>query len=169
MARALLLNASFEPLCVVPARRAVVLVLKEKAEIVDRNGAVFRSERRTVPVPTVIRLVHFVRVPFRATAPLSRRAVFARDAHRCQYCGSGAENLDHVIPRSRGGPHTWENVVASCRSCNARKEDRLPAECGMALRRTPTAPHATHSLIVSAGPIDPAWHQYLGTEQAVPA
>ena len=87
MARALLLNASFEPLCVVSSRRAVVLVLKEKAEIVHRNGAVFRSERRSVPVPTVIRLVHFVRVPFRASAPLSRRAVFARDNHRCQYCG----------------------------------------------------------------------------------
>ncbi len=169
MPRALLLNASFEPLCVVPARRAVVLVLKEKAEIVHRNGAEFRSERRSVPVPTVIRLVHFVRVPFRATAPLSRRAVFARDGHRCQYCGRAAENLDHVIPRSRGGPHTWENVVASCRSCNARKEDRLPTECGMVLRHPPVAPHATTSLIASAGPIDPAWHAYLAREQAVPA
>ena len=78
MARALLLNASFEPLCVVSSRRAVVLVLKEKAEVVHRNGAEFRSERRSVPVPTVIRLVHFVRVPLRASAPLSRRAVFAR-------------------------------------------------------------------------------------------
>ena len=169
MARALLLNASFEPLCVVSSRRAVVLVLKDKAEIVHRNGAEFRSERRTVPVPTVIRLVHFVRVPFRATAPLSRRAVFARDNHRCQYCGSTAENLDHVLPRSRGGPHTWENVVASCRACNARKEDRLPAECGMTLRRPPVAPHATHSLIASAGPIDPDWHQYIGAPSAVPA
>ena len=82
MARALLLNASFEPLCVVPARRAVVLVLKEKAEIVHRNGAEFRSERRIVPVPAVIRLVHYVRVPFRATAPLSRRAVFATHTRR---------------------------------------------------------------------------------------
>jgi 5-methylcytosine-specific restriction endonuclease McrA len=169
VARALLLNASFEPLCVVPARRAVVLVLKEKAEIVHRNGAEFRSERRTVPVPAVIRLVHFVRVPFRATAPLSRRAVFARDGHRCQYCAGSAENLDHVLPRSRGGPHTWENVVASCRACNARKEDRLPGECGMTLRRTPVAPHATRSLIVSAGPIDPTWHEYLGSEEAVSA
>ena len=169
MARALLLNASFEPLCVVSSRRAVVLVLKEKAEIVHRNGAEFRSERRTVPVPTVIRLVHFVRVPYRATAPLSRRAVFARDHHRCQYCGRNAENLDHVMPRSRGGEHSWENVVASCRACNARKEDRLPAECGMALRRVPVAPHATTSLIVSAGPVDPVWHQYLGRSEAVPA
>ena len=169
MARALLLNASFEPLCVVSSRRAVVLVLKDKAEIVHRNGAEFRSERRSVPVPTVIRLVHFVRVPFRATAPLSRRAVFARDGHRCQYCGSNAENLDHVVPRSRGGRHAWDNVVASCRGCNARKGDRLLSECGMALRRAPVAPHATQSLIVSAGPVDPAWHQYLSNLEAVPA
>jgi len=169
MARALLLNASFEPLCVVSSRRAVVLVLKDKAEIVHRNGAEFRSERRSVPVPTVIRLVHFVRVPFRATAPLSRRAVFARDGQRCQYCGSPAENLDHVLPRSRGGPHTWENVVASCRSCNSRKEDRLPQECGMTLRRVPVAPHATTSLIAAAGPIDPVWNQYIGPSEQVPA
>jgi 5-methylcytosine-specific restriction endonuclease McrA len=164
-----LLNASFEPLCVVSSRRAVVLVLKEKAEIVHRNGAEFRSERRTVPVPSVIRLVHFVRVPFRTTAPLSRRAVFARDSHRCQYCGRNAENLDHVVPRSRGGRHSWDNVVASCRACNARKEDRLLHESGMSLRRAPVAPHATTSLIVSAGPIDPDWQRYLSRFEAVPA
>ena len=169
MPRALLLNASFEPLCVVSSRRAVVLILKDKAELVHRNGAVFRSERRAVPVPSVIRLVHFVRVPFRATAPLSRRAVFARDGHRCQYCGRGAENLDHVVPRSRGGAHAWDNVVASCRTCNARKEDRLPTECGMILRRPPRAPEATTSLIASAGPIDPEWQQYLAQLVAVPA
>ena len=161
MARALLLNASFEPLCVVPARRAVVLVLKEKAEIVHRNGAEFRSERRNVPVPTVIRLVHFVRVPFRASAPLSRRAVFARDGHRCQYCNHAAENIDHVVPRSRGGEHNWGNVVASCRSCNARKEDRLPSEAGLTLRRRPTEPHAALWLVATAGSVDPAWERYL--------
>jgi len=98
-----------------------------------------------------------------------RRQILKREHWRCQYCGSTAENLDHVVPRSRGGPHTWENVVASCRSCNARKEDRLPTECGMALRHSPVAPHATTSLIASAGPIDPVWHQYLGRAEAVPA
>lgn len=169
MARALLLNASFEPLCVVSWRRAIVLVLKDKAEIVHRNGAEIRSERVALPVPTVIRLVHFVRVPFRSTAPLSRRAVFARDRHRCQYCGRPAENLDHVVPRSRGGTHSWDNVVASCRTCNARKEDRLPSECGMSLRRRPSAPHATTSLIAAAGPIDPDWTPYLSRLRAVPA
>lgn len=169
MGRALLLNATFEPLCVVSARRAVVLVLKEKAEIVERNGAAFRSERQAVPVPSVVRLVHYVRVPYRTRVPLSRRAVFARDRHRCQYCGRSAENLDHVVPRSRGGEHSWENVVASCRGCNAKKEDRSPLEAGLRLRRAPAAPHADLWLIATAGSVDPIWHQYLPGLEAVPA
>jgi 5-methylcytosine-specific restriction endonuclease McrA len=161
MGRALLLNASFEPLCVVSVRRAVVLVLKEKAEIVHRNGIEFRSERRSVPAPSVIRLTHYVRVPYRTTVPLSRRAVFARDHHRCQYCGRGAENLDHVVPRSRGGTHSWDNVVASCRSCNTKKEDRLLAETDLVLRRQPITPHATVWLLAAVGHVDPSWEQYL--------
>jgi 5-methylcytosine-specific restriction endonuclease McrA len=159
--RALLLNASHEPLCVVPMRRAVVLVLKEKAEIVARNGAELHSERVTLPVPSVIRLHHYVRVPYRNRVPLSRRAVFARDGHRCQYCNRAAENIDHVVPRSRGGTHSWDNVVASCRSCNSRKEDRLPAEAGLTLRHSPREPHADLWVIATAGTIDPAWEPFL--------
>jgi 5-methylcytosine-specific restriction endonuclease McrA len=159
--RTLLLNASFEPLCVVSFRRAVVLVLKEKAEVVARNGGELRSERASIPMPSVIRLTHFVRVPHRNRVPLSRRAVFARDGHRCQYCNRAAENIDHVVPRSRGGPHTWENVVASCRSCNSRKEDRLPAEVGFHLRRPPHAPHSSLWLVATVGSFDPAWEPYF--------
>jgi 5-methylcytosine-specific restriction endonuclease McrA len=159
--RALLLNASFEPLCVVPMRRAVVLVLKEKAEVVARNGAELHSERMTMPVPSVIRLHHFVRVPYRSRVPLSRRAVFARDGHRCQYCNRAAENIDHVVPRSRGGAHSWENVVASCRSCNARKEDRMLSDTGLRLRRIPREPHANLWVVATAGSLDPAWEPYL--------
>jgi 5-methylcytosine-specific restriction endonuclease McrA len=159
VARSLLLNASFEPLCVVSSRRAVVLVLKEKAEIVHRNGAEFRSERRSVPVPTVVRLVHFVRVPFRATAPLSRRAVFARDGHRCQYCGIAAENLDHVVPRSKGGEHTWENVVAACRRCNSKKENRMAEDAGLRLARRPFAP--SDGFRLSLGRLEPEWEPFL--------
>ena len=164
MKRALLLNASFEPLCVLSARRAVVLVLKDKAEILERRDAEFHSERTRVPVPCVVRLTHFVRVPFRASVPLSRRAVFARDQARCQYCGRTAENIDHVLPRSRGGQHRWDNVVACCRPCNAKKEDRLPSECGMQLRRAPVAPDASLWVVAVAGHLDPAWAPYLGAE-----
>ncbi len=161
MGRALLLNASFEPLCVVPMRRAVVLVLKEKAEIVARNGGVLRSERAELPVPSVIRLNHFVRVPYRSRVPLSRRAVFARDGHRCQYCNRTAENIDHVVPRSRGGPHAWDNVVASCRACNSRKEDRLLTEVDLRLARPPREPQANLWVVATAGSIDPAWEPFL--------
>jgi 5-methylcytosine-specific restriction endonuclease McrA len=164
-----MLNASFEPLCVVSVRRAVVLVLKEKAEIVERNGAEFRSERTTLPAPSVIRLVHYVRVPFRTRVPLSRRAVFARDGQRCQYCNRAAENIDHVVPRSRGGTHSWDNVVASCRACNARKEDRLLHEAGLKLRHEPTAPHAALWVVASVGTLDPAWTRYLPHAEAIPA
>ena len=161
MGRALLLNASHEPLCVVPMRRAVVLVLKEKAEIVARNGGELHAERMTLPVPAVIRLNHYVRVPYRSRVPLSRRAVFARDGHKCQYCNRAAENIDHVLPRSRGGPHSWDNVVASCRSCNSRKEDRLPSEAGLTLRHLPREPHADLWVVATAGTIDPAWEPFL--------
>jgi 5-methylcytosine-specific restriction endonuclease McrA len=160
--RTLLLNATFEPLCVVSLRRAVVLVLKEKAEIVARDVAELHSARIAMPCPTVIRLVHYVRVPYRSRVPLSRRAVFARDEHRCQYCNRPAENIDHVIPRSRGGEHTWENVVASCRPCNARKENRYLHETDLRLRRPPTAPTSSW-VVTSGGPIDPAWAPYLET------
>ena len=171
MRRTLLLNATFEPLCVVSLRRAVVLVLKGKAEIVARDVAELHSARMNVPCPSVIRLVHFVRVPYRSRVPLSRRAVFARDEHRCQYCSRPAENIDHVIPRSRGGEHTWENVVASCRPCNARKENRFLHETDLRLRRPPVAPHATLWVIATAGSIDPAWEPFLPAleEQPVPA
>ncbi|MFM7225907.1 MAG: HNH endonuclease [Actinomycetota bacterium] len=169
MARVLLLNASFEPLTVVPVRRAVVLVLTGKAEVLHPGTGTLRSERRAVPVPSVIRLVQFVRVPHRAAAPLSRRNVFARDGGRCQYCGRPAENLDHVVPRSRGGLHSWENVVASCRPCNARKEDRLPHECAMHPRRIPVAPHAHTALVAAAGGVAPAWRPYLREDAAIPA
>ena len=161
MARALLLNASFEPLCVVPVRRAVVLVLKDKAEVVARNGAEFRSERMTFPAPAVIRLNHFVRVPYRHRVPLSRRAVFARDGHRCQYCDSPAENIDHVIPRSKGGTHSWENVVAACRPCNARKMDHFLHETSMKLRRAPRVPRERIWIIAAVGTVRPDWEPYL--------
>jgi 5-methylcytosine-specific restriction endonuclease McrA len=169
MSKALVLNASYEPLCVVSARRAIVLVLKEKAEVVHATDRSFHSERWELPEPSVIRLTYFVRVPFRARAALNRRAVFARDEHRCQYCGAAAENIDHVIPRSRGGPHTWENVVAACRPCNTRKEDRLVHEAGLVLRRRPVAPKELTWIIVAVGTVHPHWEQYLRTGEALTA
>lgn len=169
MAKVLVLNATFEPLCVVPVRRAVVLVLKEKAEVLHTSERVLHSERSTFAIPSVIRLTYFVKVPFRARAALNRRAVFARDSHRCQYCGATAENIDHVIPRSRGGQHVWENVVAACRPCNSRKEDRLVHEAGLTLFRRPTAPRELAWIIVAVGTVHPHWAPYLQADAALSA
>lgn len=159
MGRSLVLNVTQQPLAVVPVRRAVVLVLKEKAEILASNGVVFRSMRVELPGPSVIKLRYFVHVPYRASAALTRRAVFARDRWVCQYCGAPAENVDHVIPKSRGGLHAWENVVAACRRCNSRKENRLPSDVGLRLSREPYAPK--DGLRLSLGHLDPEWEPYL--------
>ena len=169
MSKALVLNATFEPLCVVSVRRAVVLVLKEKAEVLHASDRALHSERAVMPIPSVIRLTYFVKVPFRARAALNRRAVFARDDNRCQYCGAAAENIDHVVPRSRGGQHVWENVVAACRPCNSRKEDRSVHEAGMVLRRRPTAPRELTWIIVAVGQVHPQWEPYLQGSAALSA
>jgi 5-methylcytosine-specific restriction endonuclease McrA len=162
MSRALVLNASFEPLCVVSGRRAVVLVLDQKAEVVHVSEEQVHSERLCLDVPSVIRLRTFVKVPYRRRAALNRRAVFARDHHRCQYCGARAESIDHVVPKSKGGPHAWDNVVAACRPCNAGKRDRLLAETSMTLRCRPRAPEHLTWVIVSVGAVPEDWHAYLG-------
>ena len=157
----LVLNASMEPLCVVPARRAVVLMLSYKADLLHAGEGVFRAERTALPAPSVVRLRRYVHVPYRRRAALSRRGVFLRDGGSCQYCGRTAENVDHVVPRSRGGPHVWENVVAACQRCNAQKKDRTPDEAGMTLTRRPYAPRAAFWLVVAVGTVDPLWHPYI--------
>ena len=162
MTRALVLNASFEPLCVVSTRRALLLVLDQKAELLAAGAGLFRSERRSFPEPSVVRLSHYVKVPYQARIALNRRAVFARDNHRCQYCGAAAENIDHVIPRSRGGTHTWDNVVAACRPCNTRKEDRYLHETNLRLRRPPSIPRERLFVLIATGGVRPDWEPYLG-------
>lgn len=136
-----------------------MLVLKEKAEVVATNGMVFHSEHLTIEAPSVVRLRYFVKTPYRAHAALTRRAVFARDGWACQYCGNPAENLDHVLPRSKGGPDTWDNIVAACRRCNTKKENRLPEEAGLKLARQPFVP--SNGFRLSLGRLDPAWEPYL--------
>jgi len=166
MSRALILNASFEPLCVVSTRRALMLVLAEKAELLHGTGQHVHSERIAIPEPSVVRLAYYVKVPYQARIALNRRAVFARDGHRCQYCGSAAENIDHIIPRSKGGPHAWDNVVAACRPCNTRKRDRMLDETGMHLRRKPTTPRERTWILVASGTVRPDWEPYLGVSSA---
>lgn len=157
----LLLNASWEPLMVLPAKRAVVLVLQEKAEILHAREECVRSERLSLALPSVLRLRYFVHVRFQARAGVNRKAIFARDGHRCQYCGGAAENIDHIVPKSRGGMHSWNNVVASCRKCNTRKENKTPEEVGMRLRRRPGTPHRSMLMGASYGRFYPEWEQFF--------
>jgi 5-methylcytosine-specific restriction endonuclease McrA len=102
-----------------------------------------------------------VKVPFVRRAALSRRAIFARDDHRCQYCGDRADSIDHVMPRSRGGQHTWENVAAACRPCNLVKRDRTPEEAGMRLAKPCRAPRSSAWVVVSVSGVPDTWRQYL--------
>lgn len=163
MARALVLNVTLEPLSVVSIRRALVLVLRDRADVLETNGALWRSETIEMSSPSVVRLRRYVRLPYDRKVPLNRRAVFIRDRHKCQYCGRRAENLDHVVPKSQGGGHAWDNVVASCRGCNTRKGGRTPDQAGLSLLRTPRLPARTSWVSVALDAIpDPAWVPYLG-------
>lgn len=167
MAGTLVLNASYEPLCVVPMRRAVVLLLAEKAVVVEAGSEVMRSAFSEIQIPHVVRLCRYVRVPYRRQIPLTRRAVLARDAHRCVYCTVRADTIDHVIPRSRGGRNEWTNVVAACARCNHRKGDRLLSEIGWSLPRPPSQPSATVALVLGWAKRDPCWDRYLGSDPAL--
>lgn len=168
MGRSLVLNASFEPLAVVPERRAVLLVLGDKAEMVHPSGDEWHAASLAVAVPSVVRLLRYVRVPYRRGAPLTRRAVFTRDRHECQYCGAKADSIDHVVPRSRGGAHDWRNVVAACTPCNTAKRDHLLSEIPMRLRREPVQPRYL-TWLLAAEVVPQPWLPYLGAADGLVA
>ena len=162
MRETLVLNASFEPLSTVSLRRAVVLVMQDKAVVEQAHpGLRIRAAAVDVPVPQVIRLCRYVRVPFRQRAPWSRRGVLVRDRHRCAYCGRRATTVDHVQPRSRGGADSWLNTVAACTEDNQRKADRTPEQAGMRLLAPPFEPTPADTLLLALGVRDrvelPSW------------
>lgn len=162
--RVLVLNASYEPINVCTVRRAAVLILKNRAEILEEGDWALHAENLTLARPVVIRLLTYVRIPRDAhRRKITRRAVFARDRWTCQYCGHERGNLtvDHVIPRSKGGTSTWNNIVTCCAPCNRRKGDRLPAQARMTPARKPKAPNPTVFIHVAAPTIPTAWEQYL--------
>ena len=164
--RVLVLNASYEPLNVCTVRRAVVLLLKEKAEVLERGSGILRSETMRIDRPEVIRLISFVRVPRDIhRRRITRKAVLARDHWTCQYCGADKPGLtvDHVIPRSRGGESVWENIVASCAPCNRRKGNRLPQEVRMHPRQRPRPPGPTVFIRIAAPRTPAIWEPYLPT------
>ena len=161
--RVLVLNATYEPINVCTVRRATVLLLKQKAEVLERGGSDLHSAHTTVPRPHVIRLTSYVRVPRDPhRRKITRRAVFARDGWTCMYCGSrGSLTVDHVIPRSKGGTSSWENIVASCAPCNRRKGDRLPHQINMHPRVKPRTPSPNVFIQLAAPTIPATWRPYL--------
>jgi len=162
----LVLNASYEPINVCAARRAIVLVLKGVAMTEEVNGHFLHSARLTIRVPSVIRLLEYRRIPHQTRA-LSRKNILLRDRNSCQYCGnvlaSAELTLDHVVPRSRGGSSTWENLVACCHGCNRQKGNQLPHEAGMKPLREPRPfnLHTSRHIMRLMGHSDAKWRKYL--------
>lgn len=173
MAVVLLLNASYEPLSIIPQRRALSLLLRGRVDAATEDELTIRGSSTTLRIPTVIRLRRYINVPRRG-ARWSRRGVLQRDGYRCIYCGIQAGEsqrsqtlakpdftVDHIIPRSRGGRNTWGNTVCACPVCNHRKGDRTPHEAGMPLRWEPKTPRVGY--IVASGDVPAAWKVYLET------
>jgi 5-methylcytosine-specific restriction endonuclease McrA len=158
----LVLNSTYEPINVCSLHRAVVLLLKGKAETIETSGGIMRSERSALIAPVVIRLLHYIRLPRADGRRVSRHAILARDGFRCQYCGSTRHlTIDHIIPRSRGGASSWENVVTSCAPCNVRKGACLPSEVGMSPFRRPRPPVPGDFVLATQRVIPDAWLPYL--------
>jgi len=160
--RTLVLNAGYEPLAIVSYKRAIVLVMNEKASVIaaDEDDPV-RSASAEWARPSVIILRTYVRIPGGRRVPVSRRGVLRRDGHRCAYCAASASTVDHVIPRSRGGADSWENLVACCLRCNNIKSDRTPTEMGWRLRAQPRAPHGSSWMVRGVERAEPDWADFL--------
>ena len=165
----LVLNQNYEPLNLCSKRRAVVLVLNERAQILENGLGMFHSTASNFPIPSVIRLFHLVRRPI-PIRRLSRREVFLRDGYTCQYCGLITKNLtlDHVIPRVRGGTHVWDNIVSACSKCNHRKAGRTPKEAGMLLMKETKAPAAHPYAMFFHRPILDEWRKFMPWMAGVP-
>jgi 5-methylcytosine-specific restriction endonuclease McrA len=162
----LVLNASYEPINVCAARRAIILVLKGVARAEEEHGNCMHAARVAMRIPSVIRLLEYRRIPHQTRA-LSRKNILFRDRNTCQYCGTilgtGDLTLDHVLPRSRGGASSWENLVACCHSCNRRKGNQLPHEANMKLSREPRSfnLHTSRHIMRMMGHSDDKWRKYL--------
>ena len=161
MSKVLVLNASYEPLNICTWRRAVILLLKGKAEQIEHNGKLVYAD---FPLPTVIRLRSYVKIPYKEIS-LSRRNVLHRDNYTCQYCGDRRHDLtiDHIVPRSKGGFDTWDNVVAACLRCNVKKGDRTPKEASMPLAMVPRRPlsHVHFEISKHAVAGEMCWKKYV--------
>ena len=161
----LLLNQNYEPLTVCNVKKAIILIYLGKAELIEHNHGWIRSISTRYPIPSVIRLITYVRAP-RKRIVLNRKNLLIRDNYTCQYCGRRTHPLtvDHVIPKQYGGKDTWENLVIACLPCNNRKANRTPEEAGMSLIRKPKRPNAFFFFQHFIGVKDEKWKPYLFLE-----
>ena len=160
--RVLLLNSTYEPLTILTARRAVKLIFARKANVVEHSSDYLATVRSRIKLPSVIQVVYFVKKPY-ARPKFSKKAVFARDNYRCQYCGvqMAKPTIDHVVPRSRKVLNDWANVVTSCSACNNKKGSRTPKEAGMQLLRQPQLPKYFISSVIVPPAKYKKWEKYL--------
>ena len=160
--KVLILNQDFRALTICSVQRAFLLTYLKKSELIKNfDNQFLRTVTRSYPVPSIIRLYRYVNLPYRGVM-LSRQNIYRRDGHKCQYCGSKSSlTLDHVIPISKGGNSSWENLVTACKKCNARKGDFTPNESGMKLLQKPYKPSYIMFLKDFSGKIDKSWKPYL--------
>jgi 5-methylcytosine-specific restriction endonuclease McrA len=160
----LVLNASYEPLRIVSVRRAIILLLQQKAELIETTAQFLRAQCASFAVPLVVRLVRYIAIPRHRQLPCSRRGVLARDRETCQYCGAqpGRAHLtiDHVLPRAHGGTTSWENVVAACAACNHRKANRTPQQASMVLACMPRRPSYVAFTLLGSLEHHAVWQKY---------
>lgn len=165
--RTLVLNAGYEPLGVVSFKRALILVLNEKATILAGSADKrVHSARKSLALPSVILLSRYVRVPTARKIPVTRRGVLRRDSWRCAYCHKGANTVDHVQPKSKGGGDSWENLVACCLKCNNDKGDKTLKEIGWNLDFSPKMPTGAQWLVRGVDRVEPEWDLFLGLANA---
>lgn len=161
--KVLILNQDYRALTVCSVQKAFILVYLNKAELVEENkGNQLHSISSTFPSPSIIRLFRYINIPYKGVM-LSRQNIFKRDGGRCQYCGVSSDlTLDHVIPKSKGGRSTWDNLVTACRRCNSKKGDLTPEEAKMPIKQKPFKPSFVMFLRDFSGQVDESWRPYLG-------
>lgn len=158
--RVLLLNASYEPIKTISARKAIEMLVAETADVVTETNHVIHSPSTRMIIPSIIALKQYVRIPYKSSLHVNRTNILKRDSHTCAYCGGFGDTMDHIHPKSKGGQHEWLNIVTSCETCNRKKGDKLLKDIGWSLRYQPTVPQSKHWMIYGLSP-EPDWEPYL--------
>ena len=159
--RTLILNSTFQPLSVASAKRSVALLLGKKINVIKTSKLEIRSENKIINIPKVALLTYYVKAPYARRVALNRSNIFIRDFNTCQYCGNNAESIDHIIPKSRNGSHSWDNVVTACMDCNHKKAGRTPKEANMKLKIKPFIPNLNTHILKYSNKFQSSWDQFL--------